>query len=55
MSPDKNGLVTVPIYNCSPLSVEIDRNEFTGVVENASTCEIREINPQYLSAVAAER
>ena len=55
VSPDDNGLVTVPIYNCSPLSVEIDRNEFIGVIENASTREIREINPRYLSAVAAEK
>ena len=55
MSPDENGLVTEPIYNCSPLSVEIDRNQFIGVVENATTREIREINPRYLSAVAAER
>ena len=55
VSPDENGLVTVPIHNCSPLSVEIDRNEFIGVVENASTREIREINPRYLSAVAAEK
>ena len=37
VSPDENGLVTVPINNCSPLSVEIDRNEFIGVDENAST------------------
>ena len=55
VSPDDNGLVTVPVYNCSPLSVEIDRNEFIGVIENASTREIREINPRYLSAVAAEK
>ena len=53
--PDKNGLVTVPIYNCSPISVEIDRNEFIGVVENVSTHEIQEINPRYISAMAAKR
>ena len=55
VSPDENGLVTVPIYNCSPLSVEIDRNEFIGVVENPSKREIREINQRNRNAVAAER
>ena len=52
---DENGHISVPVYNCAPTPVELKRNDFIGVVENITKCEKREINPRYLSAVAAKR
>jgi len=53
VTPDSEGNVHVPIYNCAPYKVTLARNEFVGLAENVSECEKREINPRYLQAVAA--
>ena len=55
VTPDSEGYVTVPIYNCGPSEFDLNKNDFVGVAENASKCEKREINPKYLSAVSAKR
>jgi hypothetical protein len=52
VQPDSQGQVTVAVKNCSPLDLELQRNDFIGSVENVQDCEAREINPAYLQAVA---
>ncbi len=41
--------------NCSPVGLELDRNDFIGQVENVQDCEAREINPAYLQAIALQQ
>ena len=55
VTPDSEGFVTVPIYNCGPSEFDLSKNDFVGVAENATKSEKREINPKYLSAVSAKR
>ncbi len=55
MQPDSQGQVTVAVKNCSPLDLELQRNNFIGSVENVQDCEAREVNPAYLQAVAEQR
>ena len=53
VTPDSEGNVHVPVFNCAPYKVTVSRNEFVGLAENVSECEKRELNPKYLQAVAA--
>ena len=55
VTPDSEGFVTVPVYNCSPSEFDLSKNDFVGFAENATKSEKREINPKYLSAVSAKR
>ncbi len=55
VQPDNQGQVTVVVKNCSPLDLELHRNDFIGSVENVQDCETREINPAYLQAIAKQR
>ena len=55
VTPDSEGFVTVPIYNCGPSEFDLNKNDFVCVAENATKSEKREINPKYLSAVSAKR
>jgi hypothetical protein len=55
VQPDSQGQVTVAVKNCSPLDLELQRNDFIGSVKNVQDCETREINPAYLQAVAEQR
>ena len=55
VQPDNQGQVTVAVKNCSPLDLELQRNDFIGSVENVQDCETREINPAYLQAIAEQR
>ena len=55
MQPDNQGQVTVAVKNCSPLDLDLHRNDFIGSVENVQDCETREINPAYLQAIAQQR
>ena len=50
---DQEGNAAVPVHNCAPFEVELDRNEFLGRAENVSKCEKRQINPSYLNAINA--
>jgi len=43
------------VKNCSPVDLELDRNDFIGQVENVQDCETREINPAYLQAIAQQQ
>ena len=51
VQPDQNGYVTVPIQNCAPTDLVLDRNDVIGVIENVTQCQMREINPRFLNAV----
>ena len=53
VQPDADGNVQIPIYNCAPIEIQLERNEFVGQAENISTFEKRELNPAYLSAISA--
>ncbi len=55
VQPDSQGQVTVAVKNCSPLDLELQRNDFIGSVKNVQDCEAREVNPAYLQAVAQQR
>ena len=55
VTPDSEGFVTVPIYNCGPSEFDLSKNDFVGFAENATKSEKRKINPKYLSAVSAKR
>ncbi len=55
VQPDSNGQVTIAVKNCSPLNLELQRNDFIGSVENVQDCETREVNLAYLQAIAQQR
>jgi hypothetical protein len=55
VQPDNLGQVTVAVKNCSPVDLELQRNDFIGSIKNVQDCEAREINPAYLQAVAQQR
>ncbi len=54
VQPDNQGQITIAVKNCSPVDLELHRNDFIGSVENVQDCETREINPAYLQAVAQQ-
>ena len=54
VQPDQNGYVTVPIQNCAPTDLVLDRNDVIGVIENVTQCQMREINPRFLNAVTMQ-
>lgn len=51
VEPDENGHVRVLVTNCSPIPVDLERNEFIGVIENLEGSELREISPSYISTI----
>ena len=51
---DEEGCARLPVYNCSPIDVELGRNDFLGSAENVTDCEKRQINPKYIAALAEE-
>jgi hypothetical protein len=55
VQPDSQGQVTVAVKNCSPVDLELQRNDFIGSVENVEECETREITPAYLKTIAKQR
>jgi len=42
------------VHNCSPVPVTLDQNNFIGIIKNATACHMMEINPEYISLVAAK-
>ena len=42
---DKHGGVYVPMFNCTPYDIELQRNEFVAVIENVKGCTNEEVNP----------
>ena len=55
VQPDNLGQITIAVKNCSPVDLELERNDFIGQVENVQDCETREINPAYLQAIAQQQ
>jgi len=45
----------IAVKNCSPVDLELQRNDFISSIKNAQDCEAREVNPAYLQAVAQQR
>jgi hypothetical protein len=43
VQPDGQGKITIAAKNCSPVDLELDRNDFIGQVKNVQNCETREI------------
>ena len=52
VQPDRYGNTIVQVMNCSPIEMEINRNDFIGFFENIEDCEMKELNPDYVQAVA---
>lgn len=52
VEPDENGHVQVLVTNCSPIPVDLGRNEFLGMAENLEDSQLREISASYLNTVA---
>ena len=50
--PDQFGNTIVQVINCSPIEMEINRKDFIDFVENLEDCEMKELNPDYVQAVA---
>jgi hypothetical protein len=55
VQPDSQGQITITVKNCSPIDLELNRNDFIGQVENIQDCETREPNRAYLHAVARQQ
>ena len=52
VQPDRYGNAIVQVINCSPIEMEINRNDFIGFVENLEDCDMKELNPEYVQSVA---
>ena len=48
---DHEGNVVVPVTNCCPSIFEIERGICIGMIENVSECEMRELNPRFVSSI----
>ncbi len=53
MQANEIGQAVMMIHNCSPVAVELDRDELIGWLENVTDCEVEEINPDYIQQLAA--
>jgi hypothetical protein len=51
---DDYGNVRIPVTNCSPEELELQRNDFVGFVENLEDCDMRELNPQFIRSVSQQ-
>ena len=51
IQPDKHGIVYVPMFNCGPYDMEIQRNEFIAVIKNIKGCSYEEVNPAYINSL----
>jgi len=54
VQPDSQGQITVAVKNCSPVNLELQRNDFIGSVKNVQDCETRKVHPAYLQAIAQQ-
>jgi len=54
VQPDSQGQITVAVKNCSPVDLELQRNNFISSIKNVQDCETREINPAYLQAITQQ-
>jgi hypothetical protein len=55
VQPDTQGQITIAVKKCSPIDLDLQRNDFIGSIENIQDCEAREVNPAYLQAVAQQQ
>ena len=52
IEPDKHGIAYVPMFNCAPYDIELQRNEFVAVIENVKGCSYEEVNPAYINSLS---
>ena len=52
IQPDKHGIAYVPMFNCAPYDIEIQRNDFVAVIENVKGCSYEEVNPAYINSLS---
>ena len=52
IEPDKHGVAYVPMFNCAPYDIELQRNEFIAVIENVKGCSYEEVNPAYINSLS---
>jgi len=52
IEPDKHGITYVPMFNCAPYDIELQRNEFVAVIENVKGCSYEEVNPAYINILS---
>ena len=53
MQANEIGQAVMMIHNCSPTSVELERDELIGWLENITDCEVEELNPEYIHKMSA--
>jgi len=51
---DTQGQITIVVKLCSPVDLELQRNNFISSIKNVQDCEARKVNPAYLQAVAQQ-
>ena len=52
IQPGKHGVAYVPMFNCAPYDIELQRNEFVAVIENVKGCTYEEVNPAYINSLS---
>ena len=55
VTADNQGNTWLPVYNCSPMEIELPRGDFIGLTENLKGCQMTEINPAYIRQVAKQQ
>ena len=55
VTPNNIGQAVVQIHNCSPVEIALERGDLLGYIENVLDCEMRQLNPSYINAVAEEQ
>ena len=55
VSPNNIGQAVVQVHNCAPVEITLERGDLLGYIENVSECEMRQLNPAYINAVAESK
>ena len=51
IQPDKHGVAYLPMFNCAPYVIELQRNKFIAVIENIKGCTYKEVNLAYINSL----
>ena len=52
IQPDKHGVAYLPMFNCAPYVIELQRNKLIAVIENIKGCTYKEVNGLHQQFVA---
>ena len=55
VTADNQGSTWLPVYNCSPVEIELPHGDFIGLTENVKGCQMTEVNPAYIAQVAQQQ